>query len=94
MNRSEWEQQSTDQVEETKLSVLDHQIRLHGIWKAENEGCPHLVGVQDSVSLCDDRKMTPCIYEVHQEPGEFCETFRNILTEWEEELKEMESGKD
>lgn len=41
LNRATFEERHLDMIEEAKIAVYDHQIRLRGVWlKGSIEGCP------------------------------------------------------
>jgi hypothetical protein len=56
---------------------------MPGVWLKPLGGCPHLHRQQDSVDLCDMLHLSPCVFETYK-ALEGCETFREILQEWEE----------
>ena len=56
------------------------QTNLPGIWRRRADGCPHLHG--GDIDRCDANEMRSCLYETN----ETCETFQEILREWEKEV--------
>lgn len=88
--RETWGTLHSDMHEERKLEELDRQLRFRGLWDRSYKGCPHQIGKQDSVSVCEADEMRPCIYELSNDGG--CKLFKEILEEWREE--EVKVGKD
>jgi len=61
------------------------QLALKGMWIEACEGCPHRVGQAEGPARCGQPgyDMTVCIYELDDVEG--CETFKQIIHEWQEE---------
>ncbi len=86
-NRDDFEERRLDQIEEAKIAVYDHQIRLQGVWlKGSTEGCPHLIRKGDGWSVCELNTKF-CSYDVDGSGVKSCETFQGIIKEWEAELE-------